>query len=249
MPLYLGTDQVHLTGPNEGGLRNGRLIATKTYNFNLSQTNFSSLTPTTSAQNLTLHTTTYTTTAGTSMGCYRIGASYDGIPINASVFDYLIHYDAVINFNYGSNTVASTIHGIRTGYSRQWFIAPYYNHVAATGILNTATNVGSVTGCSYFLLLYQKANNQYANTSTTYGVYPYTGTPVTRTAASGSTSEYLQLNCPGIAMRAHASYCPVECLQLLNPTNTTIQLTWRVYEGSGSAYRDTVAHAFELTAN
>ena len=65
MAIYLGTDKVRLSGTNGGYGLNGRLLLTKTYSINLGQTNYSSLTPSTTSQNLTLPATTYSTSGGT----------------------------------------------------------------------------------------------------------------------------------------------------------------------------------------
>ena len=113
MSIYLGTDLVTLAGPDAGFLEGGRLIAKKTYSFKLSDTNFSSLTLSTTAQNLTLPATDYTTTGQTTTTVYQIGEDYDGTIINRSLYNYNVFYETKITYDYGSNNMSSTLHAIR----------------------------------------------------------------------------------------------------------------------------------------
>ena len=92
MAIYLGTNEVSFAGPNGGFMLNGRLIATKEYEFKLSDTNYSSLTISTTAQTLTLPATTYSS-ASTSIICYRLGQDYDGTVINLYNHDYVIFFE------------------------------------------------------------------------------------------------------------------------------------------------------------
>ena len=92
MAIYLGTNEVSLAGPNGGFMLNGRPIATKEYEFKLSDTNYSSLTISTTAQTLTLPATTYSS-ANTSITCYRLGQDYDGTVIDLYNHDYVIFFE------------------------------------------------------------------------------------------------------------------------------------------------------------
>ncbi|MBO7080169.1 MAG: hypothetical protein J6W64_10330 [Bacilli bacterium] len=92
MAIYLGTDKVSLAGTSGGFMLNGRLIATKEYEFKLSDTNYSSLTISTTAQTLTLPATTYSN-ASTSITCHRLGQDYDGIMIDLYNHDYVIFFE------------------------------------------------------------------------------------------------------------------------------------------------------------
>lgn len=250
MALYLGTNQVQLTQPNDGFMMGGHLIATKTYNFNLGQTQFSTITPSTSSQSIPLFTTTYTTTVGNSATCYRIGGTYGAPVINTQLFAYLIFYECVVNYNYGSNNVASTIHGIRSAVGRVFAIDHYYTIASATGALSTTFSVGTGSGFTYNNYLYQKANNTYAAyASTAYGVFPSGSGVASRGGTSGASNEYLNLIIPGLNVRLNSTYCPAASIQALVPASTTISCQWKVYEGNQTAYRDTIARSFELIAN
>ena len=169
MAIYLGTNQISYSGTNGGYMINGHLILTKTYTFNLGQTNYSSLTPSTTAQSLTLFTTDYTTTAGTTIKCYRIGEAYDGIIIDRNMHDYVIFFECITNYNYGSNNVSSTIHTIKTAHTRDYQEGKYWSGInSSTGTINyTATpskNASNITTLTP--TLYQKADNTDAFTTT-----------------------------------------------------------------------------------
>ena len=83
MAVYLGLNQVGIANliekPDDqyGFLKNSQLIKTVTYDLLLSNTDFSSLTISTTSQNLTLPATTYSN-AGTSITVDRVGEAYDG---------------------------------------------------------------------------------------------------------------------------------------------------------------------------
>lgn len=247
MAIYLGTNKVSLAGPHETYLMNGHLLTKKSYNFNLSQTNYSSLTISTTAQSLTLPTTTYTTTAGTTMTCFRLGEDYDGTGIDRNNHDYVIFMECVINFNYGSNNMNSKIRGIRSSYARDYQEGKYRNSIiSTTGELNTTytKNYSNITSCTPFL--YQKADNTFALT-TSQGIY-HSGSTI---ASFGTTNNktYLNLNCGAFSVKGNDTYCPVSTLNLINPAQTQIQVTWYVYEGDRSMYTNIYDRAYELVAN
>lgn len=247
MAIYLGTNKVDYVGTNGGYMLNGHLILTKTYSFNLGQTNYSSLTPSTTAQTLTLFTTDYTTTAGTTIKCYRIGENYDGTIINRDAYDYVIFFECVINYNYGSNNVSSTIHGIRSTYVKDFQEGKYRNTViAATGEQNitytkSASNITIVTP-----FLYQKADNTYAVT-TSQGIY-HSGTTIASFNTADS-KDYIELQCGAFSLKAHDTYCPASSLALINPSQTTVQATWYIYEGDRSMFTNIYDRAYELVFN
>ena len=248
MAIYLGTNEVSLAGPPDGYLLNGRLIATKTYSFNLGQTNYSSVEKTTTQVNLTLFTTEYTTTAGTTVTCFRLGENYDGTIIDRNAHDYIVFCNSVINYNYGSNNVSSTIHGIRSAFARDFQGGKYINNVnASTGQLGTSytKNNSYITSC--YPLLYQKADNTYGITTTSCGIWHNNSGPAT--FATTNSKDYLDLKCGAFAVKANDSYCPVAALQAINPANTTVQVTWYVYEGDRTMYTNIYETAYRLAAN
>lgn len=247
MALYLGTNQVDIMGPSEGFMKNGRLIATKNFEFKLSDTNFSSITPTTTAQSLNFPATDYSV-AGTSVTCFRLGSQYDGTIIDPSNHDYVVFFESVAEFAY-SSSVSGTIHGIRGVYTRDFQHGRYRNSIdSSTGMINTSSL--STTGSTYLtsrsLLLYQKADNTYAVYTTAYGVY-LAPTPAA-IVGSNASSGYINLNLASMSVRAHDSYFPVAAIQALNTTNTKIKNTWYVYEGDQSMYGK-IYSAYELVAN
>lgn len=248
MAIYLGSNEVTFAGLGGGGyMPNSRELITKTFNFTLADTNYSSITSTisTTAQTLTLPATSYSS-AGTSITCFRIGADYDGTVIDQDNHDYIGLFTCVIDYDYGINDLSGTIHGIRSAAATDYHRGKYYTINTATGKLNTIhTLSGSYIG-SYIPLLYQKANGTY-NTTTSQGIYHASSGPTIFDFSN--SANYVNLKCSNITVKAHASYCPVESLQAISPSATTIRCTWTLYEGDKNMYSNYYATAYELVAN
>jgi hypothetical protein len=248
MALYLGNNQISLAGTNGGFGLNGHLLLTKTYSINLGQTNYSSLTPSTTSQNLTLPATTYSTSGGTTITCFRIGESYDGTKIDFNGHDYVGFAECVTEYNYGANNVFGTIHPIRHCQVRDYQEGRYDSALnTSTGSLSTSGNPSQsssyISGPS--VLLYQKADNTYTFYASGTGIY-HSGT----SAFSWSTSSnYIDLKLGTIAVVANASYAPVAALTAVNPANTTVTITWYLYECDKAAYGYEYSRAYELAAN
>lgn len=246
MALYLGTNEVGLAGPFGGYMINGRLIAEKTYSFNLGQTNYSSLTPTTTAQALTLPATTYTINASTSVQVIRIGQDFDGTIIDRNTHDYVVFCYVVINYNYGNNNVSSAPHIIRSVYGRDFQGGKYRNTInSSNGQLNDTYTKGSSYITSATSFLYQKADGTYAITTGTQGIYGQASASVT--TAGGHDYFYIQAS--GFSVKANDSYCPVDSLTAINPANTIITISCEVYEGDRSSYTNIYDKIFQLAAN
>ena len=249
MAIYLGTNKVSNAGTNGGYMINGRFLTTKTYTFNLGQTNYSSITPTTTAQALTLPATVYSTSPSTSITCLRVGENYDGTIIDRNDHDYVIFCYLTIDYNYGSNNVASTIHGIRFAYAKEYPEGKYRNSVnASTGILtNTYTKGSNIVGGTTTVLLYRKANNTYAIKDGSNGIY---GACSASMSSEGTPlKDYISLTCNGFNVKANTSYCPVEALKAINPAGTIVTVQWDIYEGDRSSYTNVYDKAYELVAN
>lgn len=224
MAIYLGTDKVSLAGTNGGYMLNGRLVADKTYSFNLGQTNFTTKLPnlTTSNTTLTLPTTTYTTTASNSATFFRIGVDYDNTAINRNLHDYVIFNSCIIEFNYGSNNVSGTIHGIRSACVIDYQQGKYHNLVnASTGISTTTVykNASYIQSSTPFL--YQKADNTY-DITTSQGIFA--SYPTIATFGTSNNNDYINLQFSNLSARYNDTYCPLACLQALNPASTIITL-------------------------
>lgn len=246
MAIYLGTNKVDLGGTNGGFMLNGHLIATKTYSFNLGQTNFSSITPTTSTQTLTLPATSYSTNGGTTITCLILGEDYDGTLIDRTAHDYVVFQKYKIDFNYGANDVSSMIHGIRSAGARDYHFGKYTaSVVTTTGILtesisNSASYINSASP-----LLYQKADGTYAMTAS-QGIYGST-TPASISTANGKN--YMNLNYGSVYIKYNDSIFPLAAFQALDPTNTIFTITWEIYEGDKSMYSQIYDTAYSLAAN
>lgn len=243
MAIYLGENKISPAGTNGGFMLNYKLIATKTYSFNLGQTNFSSITPTTSTQSLTLPATDYSS-AGTSITCARVGKDYDGTVIDRTAHDYYIFRQHIMNYNYGSNNVSGTIHPIRGTGGYNYFYGHYRDGIdSSTGITTDRyTYSGSVA--SVMPMLYQKANNTYAIT-TSQGIYGG-NTPIDY--VSNTAGDYLNLNFSYFYVKYNNSYCPLAALQAINPANTIITITWEIYEGDVSEFSK-VYSVYDLVKN
>ena len=245
MAVYLGTNKVGIYGPvSDGGFTiGGRLLAVKTYSFKLSETNFSSLTPSTTAQTLTLPATSYSS-AGTTMTCFQLGPTADGTPIDVYKNDYFVFFEGTVEFSYASS-VSGTIHGIRTAYTRDFQYYHYYSGVnSSTGKVNDSYNATSTYTTSSSRLLYQKADNTYGISTTAYGIY-MAPTPV---AVTASTS-LMKLQIGSVSVRGSDSYCPVAAINALSAANTTLTGTWYIYEGNRNAAGELTNRAVELATN
>ena len=244
MAIYLGTNKISPAGTNGGFMLNGHLLTTKTYSFNLGQTNFSSITPTTSTQSLTLPATDYSS-AGTSITCVRVGKTYDGTVIDRTAHDYYIFRQYVINYNYGTNNVSSTIHPIRGTGSYDYTYGRYYGSVnPSTGITTDTYTYGGTYTASAYPMLYQKADNTYALT-TSQGIY---GGSTAASYTTNSSGDYLNLSFSTFYVKYNDSYCPLAALQAINPANTIITITWEVYEGDVGQYSK-IYSVYDLVKN
>ena len=247
MSIYLGSNKVALAGTDGAGfMPGGKVLATKTYSFNLGQTNYSSITPTTTAQTLTLPATDFTA-AGTTMTCFKIGEAFDGTIINRDLHDYIILFTTVITYNYGTNNVSSTIHGIRSSFAKDFHQGKYRSSVdSSTGQLTSTygKNTNYITSVAPFL--YQKANNTYALT-TSQGIY-HSGSTIGSFGISNG-KDYIELKCGAYSVKYSDTYCPLASLQAINPANTIVQCTWYIYEGDKSMLTNVYDTAYELAAN
>lgn len=237
MAIYLGTNKVDLAGLQPGNqlgyMGNSKLIAEKTYSFNLGQTNYSSLTVSTTSQTLTLPATTYTTSPSTSINVFRVGEDYDGIIIDRELHDYVSIGEGKIEYAYTQpdNVMNSLVHGIKTSMCRDYQYGKHYT-VSSTGELNTSKNYGGSYFSGQAVLLYKKTDGTYS-TTTSYGIYS-TSTPVI--AYVDATKDYLNLQLSSISVRAHATYFPVDAMNYIDPTNTILTFTWHIYEGDSNVF-------------
>ena len=246
MAIYLGTNQVAPIITKDpalvGWMENGKLIATKTHSFKLSDTNFSSITPTTSSQNLTLPATTYTTSPATTIVCHRLGQSYDGTIIDRSAHDYLICCEYSWDYVY-TQSMTGVIHGIRTGAVLNYGSYKYYG-IANTGQLNSTVTYSTLTAPTSYILLYQKADNTYSTSTTSYGIC------MSSASAIGTfQTNYINLELASLAVRGSDAYFPVSSIQLIKPADMTLSFTWKVYEGDKNIYTDVYSLAYSKAAN
>lgn len=251
MSVYLGLNKVGPSFTTEkpddqyGFLKNSQLIKTVTYDLPLSSTNFSSLTPTTSNQNLTLPTTVYTTTAGTSIVVARVGEDYDGTIINRTNYDYVIISEGywTYAFTQSAETMNTMIHGIKTGMCRDYQEGSYYG-ISSTGQLNATSSTTGTYCTNQCVTLYRKTNGTYASTSS-YGI---TTSGTTGGFSTSNGKDYINLSVASVAIRAHASYFPVEAMQYIDPANTTLHFVFKIYQGDKSVISTIYKTAYDYIA-
>lgn len=231
MGIYLGSNPVGTTimveKPDDqyGFLKNSKLIKTVTYDLPLSDTNFSSLTLSTTAQTLTLPATDYTT-AGTNVTVDRIGADYDGTIIDQ--YNPNIAYVAICEgywtyaYTATDATMDTMIHGIKTYTCRD--AQPYkYHNIANDGTANTSWST-SLTYCtSCCQTLYKKVNGTYAATSSV-GIY-------CTSQSISLSSNYIGISLSSVQVKGSDSYFPVTAMQYIDPNNTILHFIWKIYEG------------------
>lgn len=245
MAIYLGNNKIAPVITKDplliGYMTNGKLIATKTHSFKLSDTNFSSITPTTSNQSLTLPATTYTTSPATSIICHKLGESYDGTIINRDTHDYLVYFECFFDYVY-TQSMTGTTHGIRT--SLVLTNSSYtYHGLNATGEISTSTSTSSYSAPSCYPLLYQKEDNSYGSLSG-YGIYINSGSYI-----ADFYSNYINLKLSYMYVRGHATYFSIDSIQLIKPADMTLNFTWKVYEGDKNFYSNTYEYAYSKLAN
>jgi len=237
MAIYLGTNKVDVTGLQPGNqlgyMGNSKLIAEKTFSFPLSDTNYSSLTVSTTSQTLTLPATTYTTSPSTSITIFRIGEDYDGTIIDRDLYDYVCIGEGKIEYAYtqSDSVMNGLIHGIKTGICKDYQYGKNYT-ISNTGELNTSKSYGGSYITCQTVLLYKKTDGTYS-TTTSYGVYSNNTPTISYTNAS---KDYFNLQVSSISVRAHASYFPVDAMNYIDPTNTILTFTWHIYAGDSNAY-------------
>lgn len=217
MSIYLGSNLITYEGGNGGYMINGRLIATDSYSINLGQTNYSSITPSTTSQSLTLPATTYSASS-TSPHIFRIGEDYDGTVINRDLHDYVCFVTAKIELNYGNNNVTSIIHPVRQVYRRDYHAGKYIQSInSSTGKLTTSVSKSYSYITTVTPVLYQKADGTYAITSGSYGVYPSLSPAI----STSNSKDYIYTN-GSIGVRISDTFAPLDALTAINPTNTII---------------------------
>lgn len=234
MAIYLGTNQVGVNtniGPSGqlAFMKNGNLLTTKTYSFKLSDTNYSSITPSTTSQTLTLPATTYTTNGGTSIICHKIGQSYDGTIIKyTSDLDtkfYMIFMQESHDYAYtvGDSTLNTIPYGIKTNF---YYINVPYRYSTSYPITSYGTSSSSsiyTNGTLY------KENNAYKSSSG-IGIY------VNSSSQISIQSNYIDLKISSLTVRADTSKFAVDALNYLNPSNITFNITWKVYQCEDNPY-------------
>lgn len=239
MAVYLGSNEVSISGTvldsQPGFMQNSKLIAEKTYSFTLADTNYSSLTPSTTSQNLTLPATTYTTTPSTTITCLKLGESYDGTVIDRENHDYVIIGNIKVVVAY--TTIPSGSCQMNYVATRDYQIGKYPSSInSTTGEFTSMYSSG--TYCTTASLgVFKNAAGNYISQSG-YGIKGGYASASISSGAPSASINYIDLKIQNFSIQAQATYMPVENFAMINPTNTTFVATWKIYEGDRSIYSE-----------
>lgn len=234
MSLYLGSQQVTpiiTSGALYGlGGANPLKIFSKDYSTTLANTNYSSLTPSTSSQTLQLPATTYTTTPSTSIIIDRVGNGYNDIVLESlQIYSYFAVCNTVIQVSYTQDESTLTMpHIIKT--AQKDIYAPclsdgiYQGELTPFWSMTSAVITATVTG------VYRNASGV-LNTSGSYGIYPSSSSASVSSGSwySDSKNHYIDIKLGSIYIRAHSSYHDLTAFDYINPNNTTIVAHWDIY--------------------
>lgn len=239
MAVYLGSNEVSMSGTvldsQPGFMSNSKLIAEKTYSFTLADTNYSSLTPSTTSQTLTLPTTAYAPTPATTITCFRLGESYDGTIIDRENYDYVVIGNVKIVVAY--TTMPSASCQINYVSTRDYQIGKYPNALNSTTgeFTGIYSNSGYLTNTATGIC--KNAKGSYVQSSS-YGIKGGSATCSTTAGSPSASINYINLNLSGFSIQANTTYMTVENFANIDPANTTIVATWKVYEGDHNIYSE-----------
>lgn len=224
------------------GAQDAELLHEATYEVALEDmTNWGSLTPSTSQQNLKYPATAYSTSGGNTVAYGRYGRNY-GTSDYLSLTDYSYW---VVNeaFSHIEYTVDEASLGIRHNL-RNCSIVIYQCGAAASissGAVvyptdNTTKNLSSVT-FSLIRGVERMANGQ-LNTMSTYGAYISSYGSVTNGSSSsgGNTFiSYFSFTTPSYYLREHATYFPSSLWQYVDASASGVKCRARVYRAKRPA--------------
>ena len=194
--------------------------------------NWSTLTPTTAAQNLTW-VTSYTSTANANATFDRYGNGYhNGETLNFGTYNYIWLCDAFIKYVYTTdestlgmthvfqNAAESAMHwGARPRTSSGNIIIPSTTTYGSYANVNLACN----------MTLYRTAANvQTLTNNTTYGVGLGLVAP-SMNSTSTRTPSYFNIRTPTVSIRGHDTYMNLNAYNYLDADKTTANLRVRIY--------------------
>lgn len=216
-----------------GGL-NPEFLYETTYTVTLSDMNYASKTPSTSAQSMTHPATTYTTSRNTNPVFDRWGSEYhSGSALNFASYDYFILNDTIVNVAYTSTESSLGIaHSTEYELVGFHFIGQRFRLSSGNVISPTSTTYGTTTAVTTTFpnVFYRNASNTlYTATNSSYGVYPAVAAP-TFASTSNLKSNYINFRAPTWSIRTNTTYMNSGAWTYVDSANTTMKNRQRLYQ-------------------
>lgn len=232
--IYLGSNCVVPYNVNlvKFGAENPNMVYDFSKTIYLNETNYSSLTPSTSQQTLQLPATAYTANPSTSIILDRYGPEYHNGTLNWGNKDYLLVSQVIIDIKYTQNESSLTMpHALKYGGVCYYYYFKYPSTFnITTGYDNNALNSSTNSTQHQTFSVYRKADGTLASGST-YGFYCYPSNILLGiTNASNPNTIYCYFQLSGWYMRGHTTYHDVTAYNYVNATTTSISINCKLYE-------------------
>ena len=237
MALYLGSTPVSMVIPNTRPWwsygTNPKFLYEANYQCTLADTDYSTLTPSTSAQSLKFPATTYTASANTNVVFDRYGSGYhNGEALDFLQYDYYVLADYLIHVAYtGTESTMGATHTVKDTYTA--IIYPYRNFTVSNSVVTNGISTNNTITIGYTgigRLWYRNASNAIvAYGSQAYGFY-FTPSVFTLSASNRTVPiNYLNFRTPTLSMRANNTYHILASFNSVDATNTIIKIRQRLY--------------------
>ena len=195
-----GWAQFYADGYDWLGANAEEIKALTPYQVKLSETTFSSWTPSTTATTVKARTN-----------------NYDSFSVDMTKYEYTVVWNCIADIAYNPGTTTNKIAMLRFGYVYviQCFKRPSNDTNLISGKYDA--NVGIVVGRPVFR--YKKANNTNAILfEAAHGLYP--GAPSVTFASTTANVTTANINTPSIVVKANATYMPEDMFANIDQENT-----------------------------
>ena len=201
------------------GVGNATLLYTANYDVKLSDTNYSSLTPSTSSQYLTLPATAYSS-AGTSVTYDEYSCSVD---LTSKVLVFVIDCYTDMAYTTDESTMG-LIHQMADGKTAVFYMGRGVNSSGATAVYQSTINLSSSRG---FMISRSSNNTSFLNTTALYGVFTSTSSP--GYTMSGNTVIQVNFKIANCGIRASNSYMETGAFAYIDAANTHLKHRTKLY--------------------
>ena len=201
--------------------------------YKLSETNYSSLTPTDQAQSLNFPATTYSSTAAANVTFDRYGNGYhSGTSLNYGVYNYIWLCEGFVQAKYTvDEATMGAAHVIASGFSVVYNYGSRPRVSSGNIIYPSTTTYGSYgnTTASSLMCYYRTAANVIAlANNATYGTSLAAIGP-SQSSTSSRTPGYVNFRTPTWGIRANDTYMPISSYSYLDAENTKLYYRCRFY--------------------